>query len=262
MADFPQDGRTLPELAAIMRRLLDPGGCPWDRQQTHQTLTPYVIEEAFEVVEAIEGGSMPELREELGDLLLQVVFHAELAARAGHFGLDDVVAGISDKMTRRHPHVFGDAKVDGAADVVKSWDAIKAKEKADRGALDGVPVALPSLLRAVRLGEKAGRRGYDWPAAEPVRDKVSEELAELDAARAENDRAAEEKELGDVLFALASYARHRGLDPEAALRGTLDRFTARFRHVETEAKAKGEKLVDLDDDERERRWEAAKKVVG
>lgn len=241
-----QTGASLSRLVDIMRRLLAPDGCPWDREQTLQTLRPYVIEEAHEVVDAIDAGKPEELREELGDLLLQVVFQAELARAHGWFGPDDVVSAICDKLVRRHPHVFGDQQVSGASEVIANWEAIKAEEKAGRGVLDGVPKALPALLRALRVGEKAGRVGFDWPALTGAREKVNEELAELDAAIASGDKARASSELGDVLFALVSVGRKLEIDPEAALRGTLDRFTARVRRVEALAKERGLNISSLD----------------
>ena len=233
------DGSTLPRLVAIMRRLLGPDGCPWDREQTLESLRSYVIEEAHEVVEAIDSGAPGALREELGDLLLQVVFQAELARTKGWFGPDDVVAAICDKMERRHPHVFGDVEVADAAEVSANWDAIKAREKAGRGLFEGVPTALPALLRATRVGQKAARVGLDWPDAEGPRAKVDEELAEFDAACGREDEAAAERELGDVLFSLCNVARKRGLDPDRALRGTLRRFERRALGVQAECARRG-----------------------
>lgn len=245
-------GASLPRLVEVMRTLLGPSGCPWDRAQTPETLKGYVIEEAYEVVSAIESGGQADLREELGDLLMQIVFLAELAPA---FDVDDVVAGIADKLERRHPHVFGDVDVSGEGEVLANWEAIKAQEKKGRGALEGVPRSMPGLLRAMRVGEKAARVGYDWPDAKGARAKIDEELAELDRAE---DRVHEEQELGDLLFAITSYARKRGLDPEAALRGTLERFGARFAVVERRAADEGVRLSELDPDELERRWQAAK----
>jgi MazG family protein len=253
-----QAGQSLYRLVEIMRRLLAPDGCPWDREQTLESLRPYVIEEAHEVVDAIDGGSAEELREELGDLLLQIVFQAELARAKGWFGPDDVVSAICDKLVRRHPHVFGDVKVSGSAEVVTNWEAIKAEEKAGRGVLDGVPKALPALLRAVRVGEKAARVGFDWPDLAGARHKVDEELAELDAALAAGDTAHVERELGDVLFALVSVARKADLDPEAALRGTLDRFTERVRSAETLAAQRGQQLSRLAPETLELLWQEVK----
>jgi len=240
-----EDGSSLPRLVEIMRTLLGPGGCPWDREQTLSSLRSYVIEEAHEVVEAIDGGEPGALQEELGDLLLQVVFQSELARAQGWFGPDDVVAGICDKLQRRHPHVFGDVEVRDADEVSANWDAIKALEKAERGTFDGVPVALPALLRAMRIGQRASRIGFDWPDAVGPRAKVDEELAEFDAACASGSDEEAERELGDVLFALCSVARKRGLDPEGALRGTLGRFVDRVAVVERASDEAGESVAEL-----------------
>ncbi|MGF1467018.1 MAG: nucleoside triphosphate pyrophosphohydrolase [Sandaracinaceae bacterium] len=258
MSDAADADDHLAELRAVMRRLLAPDGCPWDREQTLETLRPFLLEEAYEVVEAIDHRDMGALREELGDLLMNIVFLAELAERAEAFTLGDAVVGIRDKLVRRHPHVFGSSKLETPQAVVASWERLKAQEKADRGALDGIPVALPALLRAVRTGEKAARRGFDWADAAGAREKVDEELAELDEAIQRGDREAQERELGDVLFALTSVARKLDLDPEAALRGTLDRFLDRFRRVEAEARAEGRRLEDLGPEELDRRWDRAK----
>jgi tetrapyrrole methylase family protein/MazG family protein/ATP diphosphatase len=253
-----QDGRTLPRLVEIMQRLLAPGGCPWDREQTLETLRSYVVEEAHEVVDAIDRGAPEDLREELGDLLLQIVFQSELARAKGWFGPDDVVAAICDKLVRRHPHVFGDTQVSGASEVIANWELIKAKEKQGRGALDGVPVALPALLRALRMSEKAARVGFDWPDGQGARDKLSEELGELDAAVRAGERAEMEHELGDLLFAIVNYARKLELDPEAALRGTLGRFEARVRAVEAAIAAQGRSLEGLSAAELDALWMQAK----
>lgn len=232
------------ELLAIMARLRDPvSGCPWDLAQTFATIAPYTLEEAFEVVDAIERGDLPSLREELGDLLLQVVFHAQLAREQGAFDFAMVVRDISAKLVRRHPHVFGDERLEGAAAQSRRWEEIKAAEKAAAGpgtsVLDDVPLALPSLSRAVKLGARAARVGFDWPDAQGARDKVTEELAELDAARAAGTAPAVEHELGDLLLAISNLARHLGIDPEAALRAANGRFVSRFRHVEERARATG-----------------------
>lgn len=253
-----QKGQSLPQLVEIMQRLLAPDGCPWDREQTLESLRPYVVEEAHEVVDAIDRGAPEELREELGDLLLQIVFQAELARAQGWFGPDDVVRAICEKLVRRHPHVFGDQKVSGTAEVLANWEQIKAEEKAGRGVLDGVPKALPALLRAARVGEKAARVGFDWPDLSGARAKVDEELAELDAAMRADDRERVEHELGDVLFALVSVARKLDVDPEAALRGTLDRFGQRVRWVETHVKEQGQDLAGVDAAALDRLWQAAK----
>src|ERR1700755_1464256 len=190
-----QNGQSLPRLVEIMQRLLAPDGCPWDREQTLETLRQYVVEEAHEVVDAIDHGKPEELREELGDLLLQIVFQSELARAQGWFGPDDVVTAICDKMVRRHPHVFGDEKVSGTREVLANWEVIKAQEKQGRGVLDGVPKGLPGLLRAWRVADKAARVGFDWPDLAGARAKVDEELAELDSALTQPDKANIEREL-------------------------------------------------------------------
>jgi MazG family protein len=230
-------------LLGIMHRLRAPGGCPWDREQTLASLRPYVLEETYEVLEAIDAGDVAGHREELGDLLLQIVFQAELRQEAGAFEFADVADAISDKLVSRHPHVFGDAQVQGAEGVLKQWAALKREEKRRKGGgksvLEGVPRELPALARADRLTEKASRVGFDWPDAAGAREKVAEELAELDAAVAGGDPAEIEHELGDTLFALANFARKLGVAPEEALRGTVARFTARFTHVEEVLERRG-----------------------
>ena len=243
-----------------MHTLLGPGGCPWDREQTLETLRQYVVEEAHEVVDAIDQGTPELLREEMGDLLLQVVFQAALTEQKGWFDIDGVVDAICEKLVRRHPWVFGDEKVDDSSGAINSWEAIKAKEKKERGALTGVPVALPGLLRAVRIGEKASAVGYDWPDAGGPRHKIDEELRELDEAAENGDMAALEHELGDLLFALATYGRKQGLDPEAAIRASLNRFSSRFRHCELAAQADGKSLRDYDEPTLDAMWERAKAV--
>lgn len=241
-----------------MQRLLAPGGCPWDREQSLESLRPYVIEEAHEVVDAIDRGSPDDLREELGDLLLQIVFQSELARARGWFGPDDVIDAICTKLIRRHPHVFGGVQVADSAEVVANWESIKAQEKRGRGALEGVPVALPGLLRALRMGEKAARVGFDWPDGQGARDKIGEELAELDSALAAGDRDHAEREFGDLLFALVNYARKLGFDPEAALRRTLDRFAVRVASVERAAADSGREIGAMSAAELDVLWEAAK----
>lgn len=254
----PQDGSSLPRLVRIMQQLLAPDGCPWDREQTLDTLRPFVIEEAYEVVEAIESGDPEALREELGDLLLQIVFQAELARARDWFGPDDVVAAICEKLVRRHPHVFADTRVASAQEVMGNWEKIKAQEKKHRGALEGVPATLPALLRAARVSEKAERLGIGWPDHREIREKVDEELSELDEAVASGDEAAAERELGDTLFALASLAGKLGFDPEHALRDTLQRFTRRVEHVEQSFKASGRGAEERSREELDALWRAAK----
>jgi MazG family protein len=227
-----QVGATLDRLVAVMRRLLAPGGCPWDREQSFETLRKYVLEEACEVIDAIDAGDRAALREELGDLLLQVVFQSELARREASFGIDDVIAGIVDKLVKRHPHVFGSVEVSGAGEVLRNWEKLKAREKGERGILSGVPRSMPALTRAQRIGEKVARVGFDWADARGSQTKVVEEMAELERAVQTGDRHAIEEEMGDVLFALVNLSRHLGLDAESALRLTIDKFSARFAHVE------------------------------
>jgi tetrapyrrole methylase family protein/MazG family protein/ATP diphosphatase len=230
-----QSGQTFPRLVELMQRLLAPDGCPWDREQTPATLRRYVLEEACEVIDAIDAGDRFELCTELGDLLLQVVFQAELGRAEGAFGPDDVVAAICDKLVRRHPHVFAGETAEGSEQVLRNWERIKAAErrgKADPGVLGSVARSLPALTRAQRVGEKVARVGFDWPDARGPREKVSEELRELDEALASGDKDRAEAELGDALFALVNLARHAGIDAEGALRRTIDTFTDRFAHVE------------------------------
>ena len=231
-----QRGEAYVRLVEIMQRLLAPDGCPWDREQSPETLRRYVLEEACEVIDAIDSRDRASLREELGDLLLQVVFLGELMRREGAFGPDDIVRGIADKLVRRHPHVFADTKVTGADQVLENWERIKAAEKKDRGLLDSVPRSMPALTRAQRIGEKVERVGFDWPDARGSRAKVSEEVGELDRAMAEGDHARVEEELGDVLFAIVNLARHVKIDAESALRKTTEKFQRRFAHVEARVK--------------------------
>jgi MazG family protein len=227
-----QQGQSYPRLVAIMRRLLAPNGCPWDLEQSYASLRKYVLEEACEVIDAIDSGRPEALKDELGDLLLQVVFLGELARRDGQFGPDDVVRAIVEKLVRRHPHVFGEAEVSGSDEVLSNWEKIKLTEYGDRGVLSGLPRSFPALARAQRMSEKVSRVGFDWPDAHGSRDKVAEELGELDEAVAGGSPERIESELGDVLFALVNFARHQGVNAELALRKTADRFAGRFAHVE------------------------------
>lgn len=224
-------------LVEIMARLRAPGGCPWDREQTMASLKPYLVEETYEVLDAMESGSAREHCEELGDLLFQIVFHAEIARENGDWDLGDVAKAIADKIEYRHPHVFGDLQVAGSEEVAANWVQLKAAEKAKKkgrkvSVIEGVPSGAPALLRAERITEKASRIGFDWPDLAGVRAKVTEELAELDEALASGDPAAVEHELGDLLFAVANLARHARTPAEDALRGTIRRFEKRFLWVE------------------------------
>lgn len=231
-----QRGAAYVRLVELMQRLLADDGCPWDREQTVESLRKYVLEEACEVIDAIDSGERAALREELGDLLLQVVFLGELARKEGAFGPDDVVQGIVEKLVRRHPHVFGDVEVSGSREVLQNWEKIKATEKKGRPLLDSVPRSLPALTRAQRIGEKVERVGFDWPDFRGSRAKVSEEIAELDEAVASGDKKRIAAELGDAFFALVNLARHLDVDAELALRGTIEKFHRRFAHVETRVK--------------------------
>ncbi|HSC87530.1 MAG TPA: nucleoside triphosphate pyrophosphohydrolase, partial [Polyangiaceae bacterium] len=231
-----QEGQSFPRLVAIMQRLLAEDGCPWDREQTIQTLRYYLQEETCEVIDAIDRGSFADLCEELGDLSLIVVFLSELARNQGYFGPDDVVREVITKLVRRHPHVFSDGDAATAADVERAWEAIKAEEKKRRPLLDNIPRSLPALDGARRVSERVATVGFDWDDHSGSRAKVAEELGELDEAAASGDAAAIEHELGDTLFALVNYARHLGVDPEVALRKTSARFRGRFEHVEREVK--------------------------
>jgi tetrapyrrole methylase family protein/MazG family protein/ATP diphosphatase len=256
-----QTGEAITRLVGLMQRLLAPDGCPWDREQTLDTLIPYLIEETFEVVDAVQGGDPADHLEELGDLLLQVVFQAELRHREGRFGIDDVARGIVDKLVRRHPHVFGEVKAQSADEALKSWSKLKAVEKAGKGkkgTLEGIPRSAPALIRASRTGEKAATVGFDWADAAGARAKVTEELGELDEAIASGDREQIVAELGDTLFALTSLARKLGVDPESALRATTERFGRRFAHMEAAAEGAGKTLREFDPEAQDQLWRAAK----
>lgn len=236
-----QTGASFAELVAIMRRLLGPDGCPWDREQDERSLRRYVLEEAAEVVDAIDLGDDDGLCEELGDLSLQVAFLSELARSRGAFGPDDVFASICEKMVRRHPHVFGQTEVKDADDVVVNWEAIKRLEKPStrRGLLGNVPRNLAALTRASLYSSRAAKVGFDWPDAVGARAKVDEELAELERAVEARDQAEVHEEFGDLLFALVNWARHLGVDPEASLRDAADKFERRFAHVEQRVEEQG-----------------------
>ncbi|HEY8073127.1 MAG TPA: nucleoside triphosphate pyrophosphohydrolase [Labilithrix sp.] len=263
-----QDGATLTRLVGVMRRLLSANGCPWDREQSFESLRKYCLEEACEVIDAIDSGDRKAIREELGDLLLQVVFQAELGRKEGAFAIDDVVSGIVEKLVTRHPHVFGDLDAKTADEVLRNWEKIKAQEKKGRGLLAGVPRSLPALVRAQRIGEKVERVGFDWEDARGSRAKVTEEIQELDRAIESKDADAIEEEMGDVLFALVNLSRHVKVDAEGSLRRTIDKFTRRFAHVEARVKAEhggwGGPTASGDDSQKlpleilDRYWEEAK----
>ena len=254
---------SLDRLLGIMARLRDPvGGCPWDKEQTFATIAPYTIEEAYEVADAIERGDLDELKDELGDLLLQVVFHARMAEEMGAFDFADVARAIADKMVRRHPHVFEDVRYKDVAEQTESWEQIKAGERAAKakGILGDVPTGLPALTRAVKLTKRAARVGFDWPSTREVFDKLREELGELEAELGEMDPTKVKDELGDVLFVLANLARKLDVEPEDALRHANAKFVRRFVHIERTL-AEGGRTPDQSDlAEMDRLWDQAKAI--
>jgi len=244
------------ELVGVMARLRAPDGCPWDGEQTHSSLRPYLLEEAYEALEAVDEQDWRRLCDELGDVLLQVVFHARLASERGDFDIGDVVTGIVTKLYRRHPHVFGEAQVSSSDEVLDRWEKLKHEEPGyqDRNSvLDGIPQALPALQRAHKLQKRAARAGFDWDDIGGPRDKIDEELGEVDEA----DESSVEDEIGDLLFAVVNYARFRGVEPEGALRGANKRFTRRFRAVE-QAAGGAEQLREMDLQQMDELWERAK----
>jgi len=255
---------SLNRLVDVMARLRAPGGCPWDREQTFESLRPYLVEEAYEVLDAIDRGDVAGLRDELGDVLLQVLFHSEIAAEGGHFRLADVARAIADKLVRRHPHVFADVEVQDADEVVRNWRRIKAEERRAAGGgpesslLGAVPAGLPALARAQQVGEKLAQAGFDWPDLPAVLTKLDEERAELAAALRCGDRAAAGRELGDLLLTLTSVARHLDIQAEMALRDAVGRLARRVGYVEGAARAAGRALEAMDAAERDRLWDAAK----
>jgi nucleoside triphosphate diphosphatase len=255
----------LQRLLAIMARLRDPvSGCPWDREQDFASIAPYTIEEAYEVAEAIAENDMASLKDELGDLLFQVVFHARMAEEQGAFAFADVAMAIADKMLRRHPHVFGDAAIADATAQTVAWEEHKAKERSARNAdrkqsaLDGVGPALPALTRAEKIQKRAARVGFDWPEAAPILDKIEEEIGELRAELDSGSKARIEDELGDLLFAVANLARHLAIDPETALRNATRKFERRFRRVEALLAESGRTPADSTLDEMEAQWRQVK----
>jgi MazG family protein len=256
-------------LREIMDRLRDPGGCPWDREQTLATLAPYLLEEAHEVAEAVAAADPAKLCEELGDLLLQIVFMARIGTENGWFDLDDVAEGISAKMVRRHPHVFGDRQVADAGEVLRNWEDIKRDERAGAAvassALDGVPAALPALLKAFRMTEKAAAVGFDWRRPVDVMVKMREEMTELESELEAGGGAATDRlraEMGDVLFVMANLARHLGVEPETALQRANASFKRRFESMEAQAGADGRSLRDMSLEEQDALWEEAKRREG
>jgi ATP diphosphatase len=265
--------RNTDRLIEVMARLRDPtGGCPWDQAQSFETIAPYTIEEAYEVAEAIRLRDMTALRDELGDLLLQVAYHAQLAQERGAFAFEDVAGAVTDKMIRRHPHVFGTAVIASPAAQTMAWEEQKAGERSAAAtennpapsALDGVALALPALMRAHKLQKRAARVGFDWPEPAPIFDKIAEEIAELRVemvpVAAERDAVRLTDEIGDLLFALVNLARHLAVDPEQALRSTNAKFERRFHHIEAGLKAAGRQPAEATLEEMERHWQDAKAV--
>jgi MazG family protein len=267
-----KDLESFETLVKIMDRLREPDGCPWDREQDYETLRSYLIEECYEVADALDRADRADLREELGDLLFQIVFLSRLAKEEGAFVAADVVRGIAEKMIRRHPHVFGDATADTPAEVLRNWEEIKRQEKGIDGGtkfaggerpsvLDGIPVALPALLKAQRLGTKAARVGFDWERPRDVLDKIHEELDELRRAVHGEDRSAVREELGDLLFSIVMLARKLDVDPEGALEQTNLKFTRRFTWIEQELDKQDKLVQDEDVETLEQLWQASKRAV-
>ena len=262
--DLSSEAKKIEALLEVMARLRAPdGGCPWDLEQTFRTIAPYTIEEAYEVADAIERGDMAALKDELGDLLFQTVFHAQMAREDGLFDFGDVAEAIAEKMIRRHPHVFADADTRNAAEQTEAWETQKAEERAKRGhdsLLADVPPGLPGLSRAVKLQKRAARVGFDWKDPQDVLEKVSEETRELQAAVEGTSKDDIEEEFGDLLFVLANLSRHLDIDPDAALRRANEKFIRRFRHIENAFKKSGRSLEDAGLEEMEALWDEAKEI--
>ena len=260
MIECPNDGQQLARLRAIMHRLRAPGGCPWDAEQTHESLLPNLIEETYETVDAIKRADWEHLKEELGDLLLQVVFHSELAEEAGRYNLDDVARGISEKLVRRHPHVYGESVASDTDAVLTQWDAIKRQEKGDEAEpyLHNTGKGLPAMLRASKLQKKAAKVGFDWPDDAGVVDKIREELAEVEAELESGDQERLGEELGDLLFSVVNLARRHKLDPEILLEATNTKFERRFAQMDEALQKRGKDLKSATLDEMEAHWQAAK----
>lgn len=261
-----QDSREFQTLADIVARLRAPGGCPWDREQTHQSLTPFLIEETYEAVEQIDANSMPGLREELGDILLQVMLHSEIASEEGHFTVADVIEGLVNKLIRRHPHVFGDAEARTAEEVAARWEVLKSEERQGASLMQGVPANLPALTYAQRTQGRAANVGFDWPNVDGVLEKVAEEAGELTEAheasgggKADEARAHLQWEFGDLLFSLVNLARRMDIDAETALRHANRRFVTRFRSMEDTARERGEDFSAMSLEEMDSLWEEAKR---
>ena len=246
------------ELIKIIKRLQAPDGCPWDREQTNASLLPFFLEEVYEVIESVDNENWPELKEELGDILLHVVFQAVLAEKNGHFSINDSLDHVNEKLVRRHPHVFGDAKADEAFHAKQNWEAEKHKEKNRKSRLDGVPKTLPALIRAQRLQQKASYAGFDWNEVQQVWDKIHEEIQELKEAQSENTKEHIAEEIGDVLFSVVNLARFLDIPAEDALRKTNKKFTDRFARVEEELKKRGKTVEESNLEEMDDIWNKVK----
>jgi len=253
----------LAELRAVVHRLRAPGGCPWDREQTHESLIPHVLEEAYEVADAIRSGDPVLMCEELGDLLLQAVLHAEIAAESGAFDLDQMAVGLTQKLIRRHPHVFGESSAETSAAVLEQWDAIKRKEKGhqDEGYLHGVGGGLPGLMRAQKLQKKAARVGFDWPETAPVVGKVREELTEVEEALQAGDMGKVEEEIGDLLFSVVNLARKAGVQAETAMAAANEKFMRRFHAMQSRLESEGRSLEAASLEEMDAAWDEVKRAV-
>ncbi len=251
-------------LTGLMERLRGSDGCPWDKEQTLESLVPFMIEEAYEVIAAIDSGSPAEIKDELGDLLFQIVFIAEICKEEGRFDLSDVIDGTVAKMIRRHPHVFGETKADTSAEVLRNWAEIKKEEKGDAlkadGYLSGIPEVLPALMRAHKVSQKAAKAGFDWQDISEVIAKLDEETAEFKEAVKEKDAAGMEEELGDMLFTIVNVSRFLSVNPEDALRKTIGKFINRFHHIEKRVQELGGDLSDTSTSEMERLWQEAKSI--
>jgi len=260
--DFADDAAIFVELLQVLKRLRAPDGCPWDREQTPDTIKKYMIEEAYELYEAIDTDDSQEVKEELGDLFFLLLFLADLYNEKGEFSLSDSLSAIKEKMIRRHPHIFGDVKVRNSKDVVANWQAIKGQEQEKKGkkksSLGNLPLALPALQRAFRLGERASRVGFDWNKPEEVLEKLKEEMAELEAAMKSKDKDAIEDELGDLLFTAANLSRKLDMNPEEVLKKALAKFVKRFEQMEEQIRGKGLEMKDMDIEELESYWQEVK----
>ncbi|MEW5707248.1 MAG: nucleoside triphosphate pyrophosphohydrolase [Actinomycetota bacterium] len=243
-------------LVEIMAKLRSPQGCPWDLEQTHDSLRRYLIEEAYETIDAIDSKNPEYLKEELGDLLLQVVFHTQIASEEGTFDIDDVVSGIVEKIKRRHPHVFGDVEVSSACEVVRNWEEIKSKEKEEPSVLSNIPKSFPALLYAYKLQSKVARVGFDWENIDGAFEKVLEEVDELKQAKTEGSQI--EDEVGDLLFAVVNVARHLDVDPELALKKTCNKFERRFKYIESKSAQQGKSMADMTLEDMDKLWDEAK----